>query len=71
VVLTTGVEYYPRLIEAARLYKDGFTDKVVINGNRKTDVLRKLEAEGFRPYCQWDFEWLAERRRETNQVGTG
>jgi len=54
VVLNTGVEYYPRLIEAARLYKDGFTEKIVINGNRKTDALRRLEAQGFRPCCEWD-----------------
>ena len=54
VVLCTGVDYYPRLIEAARLYSSGVVAKVVINGNRKTDVLRALEAKGFEPCCRWD-----------------
>lgn len=54
VVLNTGVEYYPRLIEAAQLYRKKFTEKVVINGNRKTDVLRELERRGFRGCCRWD-----------------
>jgi uncharacterized SAM-binding protein YcdF (DUF218 family) len=31
VVLCTGVEYYPRLIEAAELFRKGFARKVVIN----------------------------------------
>jgi uncharacterized SAM-binding protein YcdF (DUF218 family) len=53
VVLNTGVECYPRLIEAAELYGEGYAQKVVINGNRKTDVLRDLEARGFRECCPW------------------
>lgn len=53
VVLNTGVDFYPRLIEAAGLYKKGYAEKVVINGNRKTDVLRSLEARGFKPCCPW------------------
>lgn len=53
VVLSSGVEYYPRLIEAADLYQKGFARKIVINGNRKTDVLRKLEAKGFKRRCAW------------------
>ena len=53
IVLNTGVEYYPRLIEAADLYKKGFASKVVINGNRKTDVLRNLELQGFKACCPW------------------
>lgn len=53
VVLYTGVEYYPRLIQAAELYKQGYAPKVVINGNRKTDVLRELEVRGFEPCCPW------------------
>lgn len=53
VVLATGVDYYPRLIEAAELYKNGLVDRVIINGNRKTDVLRKLEAMGFEPVVPW------------------
>lgn len=54
VVLSTGVDYYPRLIEAAALYQEGFADRVVVNGNRKTDVLRDLERRGFTPCCRWD-----------------
>ncbi|MBW1769206.1 MAG: YdcF family protein, partial [Deltaproteobacteria bacterium] len=53
IVLNTGVEYSPRLIEAARLFRDGFARKVVINGNRKTDVLRGLEKRGFKRCCTW------------------
>ena len=53
VVLSAGVEYYPRLMEAADLYKQGFAEKVFINGNRKTDGLRALEARGFKPCCPW------------------
>ena len=53
VVLSTGIEYYPRLIEAARLFREGFAGKVVINGNRKTKVLRDLEMKGFTPCCPW------------------
>ena len=53
VVLHTGVELYPRLIQAAELYNAGYADKVVINGNRKTDVLRELEKKGFRGCCAW------------------
>ncbi len=34
VVLSTGIEYYPRLQEAARLFREGYAEKVVINGNR-------------------------------------
>lgn len=53
VVLYTGVEYYPRLIEAAELYRKGFANKVIINGNRKTDELRAIEKKGFEPCCVW------------------
>lgn len=53
VVLNTGVEYYPRLMEAADLYKRGYVKKVVINGNRKTDSLRELEKMGFESCCLW------------------
>lgn len=53
VVLSTGVEYYPRLIEAAQLFREGYAKKVVINGNRKTDTLRKLEKMGFTSCCLW------------------
>jgi uncharacterized SAM-binding protein YcdF (DUF218 family) len=53
VVLETGVEYYPRLIEAADLYRKGYAKKIVINGNRKTDVIRDLEKKGFKSCCPW------------------
>jgi uncharacterized SAM-binding protein YcdF (DUF218 family) len=53
VVLNTGVEYYPRLIEAANLYHQGLAGRIVINGNRKTKILRQLEARGFKSCCQW------------------
>ncbi len=53
VVLSTGIEYYPRLIESARLYKKGLANKVVINGNRKSEALRKLEKQGFKRTCSW------------------
>ena len=53
VILNTGMEYYPRLMEAAGLYRNGFAKKVVINGNRKTEVLRQLEKRGFKPCCPW------------------
>jgi uncharacterized SAM-binding protein YcdF (DUF218 family) len=53
VVLHTGVDIFPRLIEAADLYKKKKTDQVVINGNRKTEVLRILESRGYKPPCKW------------------
>ena len=59
VVLNTGVDKYPRLIEAARLYKDVRVDKVVINGNRKTDILRDLENNGYEPPCKWYAEEIS------------
>jgi uncharacterized SAM-binding protein YcdF (DUF218 family) len=54
VVLSTGVDYYSRLIEAARLFRDGRVDWVVINGDRKSDSLRRLESLGFQPAATWD-----------------
>ena len=53
VVLSSGVEYYPRLIQAADLYRTGLAANVVINGNRKSDSLRDLEKMGFRRCCPW------------------
>jgi len=58
VVLNTGMEYYPRLIEAASLYKEGYAKKIVINGNRKTEALRELEKKGFVHCCLWYEERL-------------
>lgn len=54
VVLNTGVEYWPRLMEAAALYREGRVPLVVIDGNRKSDTLRELETMGFRPAAPWD-----------------
>jgi uncharacterized SAM-binding protein YcdF (DUF218 family) len=53
VVLSTGIEYCPRLIQAAYIYRQGLANTVVINGNRKTDALRELEARGFQRCCPW------------------
>ena len=53
VVLCSGLEYYPRLIQAAELYRQGLAKNVVINGNRKTDTLRELERKGFKKCCPW------------------
>ena len=53
VVLNGGVDIYPRIIEAADLYRNVKVDRVVINGNRKTDTLRDLESNGYEPPCKW------------------
>ena len=53
VVLNTGMAYYPRLVEAEALYRQGYARVIVINGNRKTAALRNLEAKGFRTCCPW------------------
>ena len=53
VVLNTGVEYYPRLIQAADLYRRKLAAHVVINGNRKTETLQNLELQGFQKCCLW------------------
>ena len=53
VVLLSGIEYYPRLIEAASLYNNGSAEFVIINGDRKDDVLRGLEKDGFQSCCPW------------------
>ena len=47
VVLSTGVDYLPRLIQAADLFRQGTVQQVVVNGNRKTDIHRQIEARGF------------------------
>lgn len=59
VVLNTGVDIYPRLIEAANLYKKDKADMVVINGNRKTDILRSLENNGYEPPNKWYAEEIS------------
>lgn len=59
VVLNTGVDIYPRLMEAADLFKQQKAGKVVINGNRKTETLRNLESGGYEPPCKWYVEELS------------
>ena len=54
VVLYSGVDIYPRLLEAADLYRKGTVRRIIINGNRKTEVLRKLESTGYKPACKWN-----------------
>ena len=39
VILNTGVEYYPRLIEAASIYKKGLAKKIIINGTQSIKTL--------------------------------
>lgn len=58
VVLYTGSEYYPRLLQAAKLYRQGLAAKVVINGNRQTETLRRLETQGFQPCCDWQENYV-------------
>lgn len=58
VVLYTGSEYYSRLVEAADLYKNNFVKKVIINGNRKSDILRDLESQGFKHPCPWYSDYM-------------
>ncbi|MES9902751.1 MAG: YdcF family protein [Sedimenticola sp.] len=53
VVLSTGIGYSPRLLQAAEIYNKGLVDRVVINGNRKTDFIRQLEAQGFTASSPW------------------
>ena len=59
VVLNGGVDIYPRLIQAADLYKNKKADRIVINGNRKTEILRALESNGYKPPCRWHAEAIS------------
>jgi uncharacterized SAM-binding protein YcdF (DUF218 family) len=52
------VEYYPRLMQAAALVGQGYADRIVINGNRKSDALRELEAKGYVPAVPWYENYL-------------
>jgi uncharacterized SAM-binding protein YcdF (DUF218 family) len=56
VVLASGVDVYPRLAHAARLYREGLAPVVVINGDRRNAAFRELQAHGFRRPCPWDAE---------------
>ncbi len=53
VVLNTGPGIYPRLMAAADLYKKKYAVKVLVNGNRKNESIRKLEAMGYIPAAPW------------------
>ncbi|MEJ1380448.1 MAG: YdcF family protein [Candidatus Sedimenticola sp. (ex Thyasira tokunagai)] len=53
VVLSTGIGYSPRLMQAAEIYNRGLVNHIVINGNRKTDFIRSLEARGFNAPSPW------------------
>ena len=59
VVLNGGVDIYPRLIQAADLYKNKMADRIVINGNRKTEILRDLESNGYESPCRWHAEAIS------------
>ena len=59
VVLNTGVDIYPRLIEAADLYRKVKVDRIAINGNRKTNTLRQLESSGYEPPNKWHTEIIS------------
>ncbi len=65
VVLSSGVDYYPRLIEASILYKSKTVDMVVINGGRSTETIRKLEEKGF----QWMAPWYADSMNILSLLG--
>lgn len=56
VVLAGGVDVYPRITHAARLYGQGRVSHVVVNGDRKNAAYREMELRGFRPPCPWDAE---------------
>lgn len=53
VVLSTGVDYLPRLMQAADLHRKGTAKLVVINGNRKSEAHRKLEKQGYVSPYPW------------------
>jgi uncharacterized SAM-binding protein YcdF (DUF218 family) len=59
VVLASGVDVYPRIVHAARLYAERRAARVVINGDRRNAAFRDLEARGFRRPCGWDAEGRA------------
>jgi len=58
VVLNTDLEYYSRLIEAAQLYKAGLVKTIILNGDRKTEAFKQIEAGGFSRACVWYADYL-------------
>ena len=59
VVLNSGVDIYPRLVQAASLYTQGKAAKVAIDGNRKNATYRELERMGYRRPSPWFEEHLS------------
>ena len=59
VILYSGVEVFPRIVESAKLYEQKKVSKVVLNGNRKLDLLKKLEKQGFKRPGSWEREYVA------------
>ncbi|UCG39465.1 MAG: YdcF family protein [bacterium] len=57
VVLFHDTEIYLRMTEAARLYREGYVPKVVINGGRVHPVLKEMEAGGFSRDWRWEEEY--------------
>lgn len=57
VVLFHDTEVYMRMTEAARLYREGFVEKVVINGGREHPILKTMGSQGFSRRWRWDEEY--------------
>src|SRR5512138_185794 len=57
VVLNHGMEIYLRIAEAARLYREGWVDKVVVNGGRRPPLVREWEAAGMKRDWKWSDEY--------------
>lgn len=57
VVLFHDTEIYLRMTEAARLYREGYVPKVVINGGRIHPVVKEMQAKGFSRQWHWDEEY--------------
>ena len=47
LVLNSGLEYHPRLIQAASLFNERWAESIIINGNRKTDVFPGSPSDSF------------------------
>lgn len=56
VVLSSGVDIYPRIVHAAHLYREHRAPFVIINGDRRNAAFRELQQAGFRRPCSWDAE---------------
>ncbi len=59
VILYSGAEVYPRIVESAKLYKQGKVNKVILNGNRKLELLKRLEKQGYKRPGSWEDEYVA------------